>query len=116
MSKYHSQKTVVGGIAFDSRKEANRYAELMILQNAGVIKRLERQKEYILLPQQKLPTPVLKDRRMHQVERCVKYIADFVYEKDGEIIVEDVKGYRTSDYTLKRKLMLYIHGIQVMEI
>ncbi|GAB4464458.1 MAG: hypothetical protein OHK0044_01870 [Burkholderiaceae bacterium] len=49
------------------------------------------------------------------VERAVKYIADFVYTKDGKMVVEDTKGCRTRDYVIKRKLMLYVHGIRILE-
>lgn len=50
------------------------------------------------------------------IERGVYYIADFVYYRDGEYIVEDTKGVRTKDYIIKRKLMLYVHGIKIKEV
>ena len=50
------------------------------------------------------------------VERACSYIADFVYMERGEKVVEDVKGVKTKDYIIKRKLMLFIHGIKVREI
>jgi len=46
----------------------------------------------------------------------VDYVADFVYETDGFLVVEDVKGLKTRDYVLKRKMMLYMHGIRIQEI
>jgi hypothetical protein len=48
-------------------------------------------------------------------EREVCYIADFVYQEDGKLVVEDVKGHRTEVYKLKKKLMLWVHGIRIKE-
>jgi len=100
--KYHNKKITVNGIKYDSEKEYNRYCELKLLERAGIIKDLQRQVEYELLPKQ-------------DGERAVKYKADFVYTENGKQIVEDVKGYRTKDYIIKRKLMLYQHGIKIFE-
>ena len=91
MNKYGNKKTIVNGIVFDSQKEANRYRELILLQKAGEISNLERQKSYLLLP-------------AGHGERAVKYIADFVYMENGKLIVEDVKGFKTKEYIIKRKL------------
>lgn len=106
--KYHAKKTVLDGIIFDSRKEAARYAELKLLERSGAIHNLQRQVRYELIPAQK------KDGKT--VERACHYIADFVYEEDGKTVVEDVKGFRTKEYILKRKLMLQVHGIEVREV
>ena len=106
--KYGNKKTKVNGIAFDSKKEAERYSVLMIMQRAGEISGLELQKKFLLLPNQ------YRDNKL--VERAVKYKADFVYQKNGETVVEDTKGMRTKDYIIKRKLMLYVHGIRIKEI
>ena len=100
--KYHNKKITVNGIKYDSEKEYNRYCELKLLERAGIIKDLQRQVEYELLPKQ-------------DGERAVKYKADFVYTENGKQIVEDVKGCRTKDYIIKRKLMLYQHGIKIFE-
>lgn len=112
MSKYYSKKAVVNGIEFDSRKEANRYFELSILERAGVISELQRQVKFELLPSQKIDGKVY--------ERPVTYVADFVYKHDGRTVVEDTKGYRKGTaydvFVIKRKLMLYIHGIRVKEV
>lgn len=108
MSKYKSKKTVVNGIVFDSRREAKRYSELLMLERAGVIKNLELQKSFELIPSQKINGKV--------VERPCKYVADFVYEENGKIVVEDTKGMRTDKYIIKRKLMLYKYGIQIKEV
>ncbi len=106
--KYHAKKTELDGITFDSKKEANRYAELKLLERSGAIHNLQRQVRYELIPAQK------KDGKT--VERACHYIADFVYEDNGKTVVEDVKGYRTKEYVLKRKLMLQVHGIEVREV
>lgn len=106
--KYHAKKTELDGITFDSRKEARRYAELRLLERSGAIHNLRRQVRYELIPVQK------KDGKT--IERACHYIADFVYEENGKTVVEDVKGYRTKEYVLKRKLMLQVHGIEVREV
>lgn len=93
MSKYNNHQTVVDNIKFDSKKEAKRYQELKMLENASIIRSLSRQIPFELIPKQ-------------NGERAVKYIADFMYVETatGKIIIEDVKGYRTDVYKLKRKL------------
>lgn len=105
--KYKARKVVVDGIEFDSKKEAGRYAELRILQKSGKIQNLQTQVPYTLIPSQK---------GLYRSERPCKYVADFVYESDGETIVEDTKGYRTPEYIIKRKLMLMVFGISVKEV
>ena len=120
MSKYYSKKVEVGGEVFDSRKEYRRFCELLLLQKAGAITELKRQVEYKLIPAQREPDTVgvrggVKKGRV--IEQAVKYVADFVYkDKDGKLVVEDTKGFKTKDYIIKRKLMLYIHKIRVKEI
>ena len=110
MPKYHSKKTIVDGIKFDSKKEANRWLELKLLERAGEISHLQRQVKYELIPSQKIGGKV--------VERACSYIADFVYHElaSNEVVVEDTKGFKTPDYIIKRKLMLQVHGIQIREI
>ena len=116
--KYGNKKVTVDGIEFDSIKEANRYAELNMLQRGGVIKDLELQKKFILIPKQRNA----EDGKV--VERECSYIADFVYidVKSGETIVEDVKGYRDpssaayAKFVIKRKLMLWRYGIKIAEV
>jgi hypothetical protein len=54
-------------------------------------------------------------KRGKLLEREVAYIADFVYTEDGKRIVEDSKGFKTKDFIIKRKLMLYMHGIRIKE-
>jgi hypothetical protein len=124
-SKYYSIKTRASdGIVFDSKKEARRWEQLLLLQKAGKIVELRRQVKYELIPAQyriearySKSGKRLKDHK-RLIERKVEYIADFVYTDagTGETFVEDTKGVRTKDYTIKRKLMLLVHGIQIKEI
>ena len=103
MSKYGNIKTTTSdGITHDSIKEANRWCELKLLERAGRIQHLQRQVKYALIPKQ-------------EGERAVEYIADFVYRENGSLVVEDVKGKKTKDYIIKRKLMLWVHGIKIKE-
>lgn len=113
--KYGNKKVTLDGIEFDSAKEARRYSELKLLERAGEISDLELQKEYELIPNQRGADGKI-------IERAVKYKADFVYKERGETVVEDVKGYRATNsvpyakFVIKRKLMLYVHGIRIKEI
>ena len=107
-SKYGNKKVEVNGIIFDSKREARRWLELDALAKAGEIQNLRRQVPYLLIPSQRIDGKV--------VEREVKYVADFVYEQNGETVVEDSKGHRTKDYILKRKMLLYFHGIRISEV
>lgn len=121
-NKYQAIKTTVNGIEFDSRKEARRYQDLLLLQRAGVIKNLERQVKFVLIPAQ-YETIIrygkkgqrLKDGQKLLEKEC-SYYADFVYEENGKKIVEDTKGVRTPDYIIKRKLMLREYGIRIREV
>lgn len=111
MNKYNSKKTVVDGQTFDSKKEANRYKELRLLEKAGEIKDLRTQVKFKLIPAQR------DEATGKVIERECSYKADFVYyEEDGETVVEDVKGFRTKEYIIKRKLMLYQYGIRIREV
>ena len=118
--KYKNTKKIVNGIVFDSKREANRYAELYILEKAGEIKDLKMQVPFVLIPTQydkDIVTKRGKIKRGKTLERACVYIADFVYQtKDGETVVEDTKGCKTKDYIIKRKLMLYVHGIKIQEV
>lgn len=113
-NKFRAKKVVVQGMEFDSMAEAKRWRDLYWLQNGGVIKGLQRQVKYVLLPAQ-------YDENHKMIERGVSYIADFVYyDEDGKLVVEDVKGYTKGPhyavFVLKRKLMLWFYGIRVKEV
>lgn len=118
-SKYGNKKIVVEGNTFDSKKEAKRYQELLLLEKAGAIRNLQRQVKYILIPTQREPDVIGKRggiKKGNVIEKECAYYADFVYEENGQTVVEDTKGMRTTDYIIKRKLMLYLKGIKIREI
>ena len=101
MSKYFNRKLKSpDGQVFDSVKEFHRWGCLRLLERAGKIKNLQRQVKIELIPKQ-------------DGERACTYIADFVYEEDGKLVAEDVKGYMTEVFRLKKKLMLWVHGIRI---
>ncbi|MBO6093409.1 MAG: DUF1064 domain-containing protein [Oscillospiraceae bacterium] len=109
-SKYGNRKISTPDGTFDSEREYRRWRELQLLEMAGEIGALRRQVPFQLLPAQ-------YDRGTGKLlERSVSYVADFVYQTDGFTVVEDAKGFRTPEYILKRKLMLYIHGLKVQEV
>lgn len=110
--KFGNRKTVVDGIEFHSKREAKRWQELVLLERAGQIAGLRRQVIF------EFPIAGTLLRYIHNFRqgKAVRYIADFVYEADGQNVVEDAKGYPTPDYKLKRALMLAVHGIRVTEI
>lgn len=109
MSKYRSKKiTLPDGTVFDSKKEYSRWCELNLLQRGGEIRNLQRQVKYELIPSQRVNGKV--------AERACTYVADFVYEDNDGVHVEDTKGFRTTDYIIKRKLMLWVHGIRIKEV
>ena len=108
-SKYGNKKVEVNGILFDSKKEARRYLELTALEAAGEIRDLKRQVSFLLIPSQRIDGKV--------VEKEVRYVADFAYyDKSGSYVVEDVKGYKTPEYRLKKKMLLFFLGIQLREV
>jgi hypothetical protein len=96
-----AKRTEVNGHVFPSKKEATRYMELFLLQKAGEIKDLELQPKFAIV--------------VNGFKVCT-YIADFRYRnRYGDVIVEDVKGFRTPVYSLKAKLMKAVHGITILE-
>lgn len=111
-AKYRNKKIIVNGITFDSKKEAKRYTELLMLERSGEISCLELQKPYELIPKQKLSNG--------KTERACKYVADFCFKRDGKVVVEDVKGLRKGVayqlFVMKRKWMLFLHKIEIIEI
>ena len=125
-SKYRSEKITLelpDGTehTFDSRKEAKRYNELLIRLKAGEISDLRLQVKYVLIPAQYEPDTVGKRggiKKGKLIERECAYWADFVYTENGKTIVEDVKSpiTRTPVYKVKKKLLLYVHGIRISEV
>ena len=103
-NKYFAKKTVAMGLTFDSRWEAERWGQLKSMERAGAIDQLERQIKYEL--------------NVNGQKIC-SYIADYTYlllDEDGSsrFIVEDAKGVLTPEFRLKKKLMLAIHGIDIL--
>lgn len=106
-SKYGNKKVVIDGIKFDSQKEGNRYKELKLLESKGIIKDLKLQVKYELQSSYKMNDKTI---------RAISYICDFEYKLDNKLIVEDVKGYRTSIYKMKKKMFEYKYGIEIKEM
>lgn len=100
-NKYRARRT--GGYA--SRKEARRAAELRLMERAGLVSDIREQVPFTLIPAQ-------------EGERPCRYVADFVYTDTatGRTVVEDTKGVRTKEYVIKRKLMLWVHGVRIREV
>lgn len=134
-AKLGNKRIFVDGITFDSMAEARRYRDLKLLEKNGDISGLELQKRYELIPAQYELKPTgetykrgnLKGQQKLKkvcIEQSLVYIADFVYKdnRTGEIIVEDVKGYTDpksavyAKFVIKRKLMLWLYGIRVVEV
>lgn len=118
-NKYHNIKSRRDGITFDSRAEGDRYRQLQLLEKSGKIRDLCRQTKYVLIPAQyRYITDKRGNKKKKLIEREAAYWADFDYYEveSGKHIVEDVKGVRTREYILKRKLMLSEHDIQITEI
>lgn len=128
--KYGNTKVIMDGIQFDSQREAARYQQLKLLERAGRITALQTQVKYVLIPTQRAASfevyksgPNKGRRKPGKVLECeCSYIADFVYNQDGETVVEDVKGYRDpasagyAKFVIKRKLMLERYGIRIKEV
>ena len=118
-SKYGVAKKAdrtMDGITFDSKAEMKRYAELRLLERAGEVRDIELQPEFVLVE-----PFIYRGKRF----RGVKYVADFRYRTMvgprkalvGEVVVEDVKGFRTADYRTKKALFLSLHpDINFVEI
>ena len=122
--KYFNRKITANGVTYDSQKEYKRFCELSLLQKAGAITDLHRQVKFVLIPAQyeTYERYGKNGKRLKDGQRCIEkecsYYADFVYKENGKTIVEDTKSKatKTTEYIIKRKLMLYIHGIKVREI
>ena len=104
-NKYHNTKFTADGCTWDSSAEYNRWCELKLLERAGQISHLERQKEYVLI-----------NKSIYG--RKIVYRADFVYEMDNKMVVEDVKSEATKTplYKLKKRLLAERYGLEIVEI
>lgn len=127
-NKFNNRKIVFQGETYDSQLELSRFIFLSNREKEGEITNLRRQVEYLLIPAQygtEIKHLKTKDKEVRVLlERSCSYVADFVYERNGKTIVEDCKGedkpYRgrtfstqTADFKIKKKLMLWVHQIQV---
>jgi hypothetical protein len=107
-TKFRNVKVEVDGIRFDSKWEAHRWQELTLMQRAGEIRKLERQRPFAIV--------------INEIHVC-NYVADFVYERlerfgageSWQRVVEDAKGFRTEMYRLKKKLLRASLGIEIVE-
>lgn len=121
MNKYRNKITYVNGKKFDSKKEAMRYLILNDRQDRGEISDLRMQVPYELLPavyEEEVIHLKTKDKTVQRcVQRAVNYIADFVYNdnRTGGQIIEDVKGRKTKEYLLKKKMMRALLGLIITE-
>jgi hypothetical protein len=106
-NKYNAKKTVVGDIKFDSRKEANRWMELQLLERGGEISDLQRQVKVELMGQHR-PLYTRTGRKM-------KLTFDFAYIDNGVQVFEDAKGYPTRDYEV-RVAVARAMGLEVREV
>jgi len=103
--KYNNLPTIVDEIKFHSKKESARYTQLKLEEKAGLIKDLQLQKPYQLIE------PLIINGKRH---RAIMYYADFTYiDKDGQFIVEDVKGMITDIFKIKYRLMKSVHNIDI---
>jgi hypothetical protein len=113
MSKYGAKRKD----GFHSKKESKRYQDLLLMEKLGLVRNLQTQVKFVLIP---------PGKGQWRTERECSYFADFVYDEsvrregkdplcDWQYIVEDVKGYKTTDYIIKRKLLLHLYGISIRE-
>lgn len=110
MNKYRNQKVTIDGITFQSLKEGGRYRVLKLLVKAKEIKDLELQKKFEL-------QPAYTNANGKRI-RAINYLADFYYydNKLGCYVVEDVKGFRTKEYLLKKKMFEYKYNAIIKEL
>lgn len=106
-NKYHNQKVIYNGIKFDSQREKNYYIKLQLLQEYNMIEDLKRQVKFELQPSYEINGKKI---------RSINYIADFTYREKGKLHVIDVKGVRTNEYKLKKKLFEYKYNIEIEEV
>lgn len=97
-NKYHNTVIEYNNIKFDSIKEKNHYIVLKQLEDLGIIKDLKLQVKFELQPSYKYQDKTI---------RAINYYADFTYIQDNKLIVEDTKGFKTKEYLLKKKMLLY---------
>jgi hypothetical protein len=107
-SKYMNKKTIIDGFTFDSQAEALRYLHLKQLVALGKITDLILQPEFVLAPKYRVQSS--KTKRKFSTISAIKYRADFQYFRGSIKVIEDVKGFRTPIYHLKKRLFLILLG------
>ena len=123
-SKYNARKVWIDGIKFDSQREGEYYLLYKEMEAKGEISDLRLQVPYTLLPKiteeyeeiKHLKTKDKMVRKERVIQNATTYKADFVFTKDGEEMVVDVKGRRTKEYELKKKMMFALLGIRITEV
>ena len=120
-SKYGNKKAKANGKVFESKTERSRYYTLQMLEKAGEISDLRLQVPFEIIPAIYETVEVQLKTKTKQVQKLVQraahYVADFVYkDKDGNMVVEDSKGFRTKEYELKKKMMRAFLGITIKEV
>jgi hypothetical protein len=106
MPKYGNKKTIVGCMIFDSKREASRWGDLLLLERAGHIQELKRQVKYELAPS-------VKFEGAKRAQPPLRLIVDFAYIEGGARVLEDVKGVVTTAFTIKRHLLKHLTGLDV---
>ncbi len=119
-AKYGNKRLTIDGVTWDSKREYQRWLVLRQAEKDGLISDLERQPKYELVPAIKekyVKHLKTKDKECERTAQLpIAYTADFRYIKDGKVIVEDVKASKymlPKEFTIKSKLMRYVHGIAV---
>lgn len=107
VGKYGAKRVTVDGVTFASKREAHRYRQLQLLVRAGEIRDLRLQ----------VPFPItVVNVQTGEITAVAKYLADFVYERDGRQVIEDCKGFRTETYKLKKKEVEACYGVRITEV
>lgn len=110
MTKYRSRRVEVNGITYDSKREANRHQELLLMERAGLVRELRSQVQFELVPGVRIEGE-------KRARPPMRYTADFVYlDESGAMVVEDAKGMQTKDYRMRKHLMKAVHNISVKEV
>jgi hypothetical protein len=109
-SKYRAKATIIGGIKFPSKHEADRWSQLCLQQSAGRISLLRRQVPF------QVHVTVMGGKSVGGLVPVFKYYADFTYTRDGVMVVEDAKGFKTPMYRLKKKCVEAQYGFKIVEV
>lgn len=108
--KYRNHRTVVDGVTFDSKREAEYWHQLCLQQRAGLVFDLRRQVAFEL-------APGVKFAGAKRAQPALRLIVDFAYrDRHGQQVLEDVKGVLTTAFTIKRHLLKAVHGLEVRVI